>query len=108
MRELIGGPGPPNPNIGGATGPPGPPISFSYDSNYSMDINYDEVIARFYALHPRRVSMEDLLKTEFFCHMKYYQMFTRMQLIMQEISKFSWGTMPPDPPRLGVNPPWMS
>ena len=31
-------------------------------SNYPMDINYDEVIARFYALHPRRVSMEDMLK----------------------------------------------
>ena len=48
-------------------------------SNYPIDINYDEVIARFYALHPRRVSMEDMLKNCFFgitftssVIMKYY------------------------------------
>ena len=29
-----GRPGPPNPNIGGATGPPGPPISYSYAYMY--------------------------------------------------------------------------
>ena len=31
-------------------------------SNYAMDINYEAVIACFYALHPCRVSMEDMLK----------------------------------------------
>ena len=30
--------------------------------NYSMNINYDEVIARLYALNTPRVCMEDLLK----------------------------------------------
>ena len=30
--------------------------------HYSMDINLEEVLARFLALHPRRVAMHDLLK----------------------------------------------
>ena len=36
-------------------------------SHYTMDINYDEIIARFYALHPRRVAMEDILKNCHYC-----------------------------------------
>ena len=40
--------------------------------NYSMDINYEEVIVRFYALNPHRVSMKTCSKTSIIVRHQFF------------------------------------